>query len=200
MLDCGAKIAVSAAKWCQGVVKRTDTWLVDVLVRAIEHWRENEDPYPVDGGSIPDSPREALLRTLCGVTNVDLDQLTDLSADPRLDVSSAAVDCLIAYAIESPDQRKQLVDMICAKRFAVRRCEGLLDTRIPYTTAELSRMSGMRDDSDAAVRACVVRRVLGHPGMDGREAVSVAALLKSDPNGNVRDAAFRFLDSTTRNA
>ena len=200
LFEAGAKTAVSAARWCQGVAKGSDTWLVPLLVKAMEYWRENEDPYPVDGGSVPDSPREALLRTWCEVTNVDLDQLGDLSADTRLDVSIAAVDYLIAYAIESPDQRRQLVDMICAKRFPVRRCERLLDTRIPYTAAELSRMGRMRNDSDAAIRAFVVRRVFRHPRMDAQEAASSAALLKGDPNGNVRDAAFRFLDSTTREA
>ena len=198
LLVSGAKTAVSAARWCQGVAKASDGWLVPLLVRAMDHWLEHEDPYPVEGGLVPDSPREALLRTLCEVDKLGLDQLAQLSADTRSDVSDAAVDCLTAYAVESPDQRKKLVDMICAKRFQVRRCDRLLDSKVPYTAADLARLGALRNDSDAAFRAFVVRRVLAHPGIDPSESAAAAELMKGDQNGNVRDAVYQFLDSTRR--
>ncbi len=200
LFDSSARTAASAARWCQGVAKASDAWLVPLLVRAMDHWLEHEDPYPVEGGLVPDSPRAGLLRALCAVDNLGLDQLTELSADTRRDVSDAAVDCLITYAIGSPDQRRGLVDMICAKRFPVNRCDRLLDAKIPYASAGLARLSALRNDSDAAFRAFVVRRVLVHPGMDPDEAASAAALMKDDENGNVRDAVYRFLDSKTRRA
>ena len=172
--------------------------MVPLLERAMDHWLEHEDPCPDEGRLVPDSPREALLRTLFQVDNLDLHQLAELSADARHDVSDAAVDCLIACAVESRDQRKKLVDMIAAKRFPVRLSGRLLDARIPYSAGELARLSALRNDADASFRAFVVRRVIVHPGMDPREAASTAALMKGDQSGNVRDAAYRVLDSAPR--
>ena len=200
LFDFGVKAAVSAARWCQSVGNASDAWVAPLLQRAMDYWREHEDPYPVEGGLVPDSPREALLRTLFQVDHLDLHQLVALSADARRDVSDAAVDCLIACAVASPDQREELADMIAAKRCPVRISGRLLDVRIPYSGAELTEMSALRNDADAAFRAFVVRCVIVHPGMDPGEAASTAAFMKDDQDGNVRDAAYRFLDSATSGA
>ena len=195
-----AKTAVSVARWCQAVTKSSDAWLVPLLVRAMDYWLEREEPYPVGRGVVPDSPREALLRTLCNVKRPRLHQLAELAADTRRDVSTCAVDCLIASAIESPDLRNELVNMICAKRFPVGVCDRLLDVKVPYTAADLSKIGAMRNDADAAFRVFVVRRVFAHPGMDPDEAVSAAVLMKGGENGDVRDAVYQFLDIRGRGA
>lgn len=200
LFDSGVKAAGSAARWCQSVGNASGAWMVPLLKRAMDHWLEHEDPYPVGGGLVPDSPREVLLRTLFQVDHLDLHQLAELAADARRDVSDAAVDCLIACAVESSDQRKELVDMIAAKRFPVRLSGRLLDVRVPYSAAELARLSALRNDADAAFRAFVVRSVIVHPGMDPGEAASTAALMKGDQDGNVRDAAYRVLGSATGSA
>lgn len=197
LLDLGLETAMSAARWCQSVAKTSDTWVVSLLNRGMEYWREHEDPYPVGGGTVPDSPRESLLRTLCAITDVDFEELVAFTDDTRADVASAATDYMVTYAVRSADRRRRLVDAICARRFSVRRCERLLAASVPYTTAELSRMVRMRSDPDAVVREFVVRRVFAHPGMDAGKAVSAAEHMTRDSNGIVRDAAFRFLESTT---
>lgn len=198
LFDSGATTAVSAARWCQAVAKSSDAWLVSLLVRAMNHWLEREEPYPVEGGVVPDSPREALLRTLCNIKRPSLQQLVELTADNRRDVSTCAVDCLITAAIESSDLRNDLVVMICAKRFPVGVCDRLLDVNVPYTAAALSKLGAMYSDADAAFRVFVVRRVFAHPGIDPDEAVSAASVMKGDQNGDVRDAAYQFLDPKGR--
>ena len=195
LFGSGVKTAVSAARWCQAVAKSSDTWLAPLLVRAMGYWLEHEDPYPVRNGVVPDSPREALLRTLYNVKRPSLHQLVELTADARSDVSTCAVDCLIASAIESPDLRNELVNMICTKRFPVGVCHRLLDVKIPYTAADLSKLGAMINDADAAFRVFVVRRVFTHPGIDPDEAAAAATLLKGDQNDDVRDAVYQFLDS-----
>ena len=194
LFESGAKTAVSAARWCQAVAQESDSWLVPVLVRAMEHWSEHENPYPQGGGVVPDSPREALVRTLRNVSHLDLHRLAELSVDTRRDVSDCAVDLLIARASESPDDRTELVDMIRAKQFPVGVCNKLLDMKVPYSAPELSKLGAMSKDPDAGYRAFVVRRVFAHPGMDPEEAVVAATFMKGDRNGNVRDAVYQFLE------
>ena len=196
LFESGANTAVSAARWCHAVAQESDSWLVPVLLRAMEHWLEHENPYPEGGGVVPDSPREALVRTLRNVSHLDLHRLAELSVDVRRDVSDCAVDFLIACAIESPDDRTELVDMIRAKQFPVGVCNKLLDMKVPYTAAELSKLGAMCKDSDAGYRTFVVRRVFAHPGMDPGEAVVAATLMKGDLNGNVRDAVYQFVESS----
>ena len=194
LFESGAKTAVSAARWCQAVAQESDSWIVPVLVRAMEHWSEHENPYPEGGGVVPDSPREALVRTLRNVSHLDLHRLAELSVDTRRDVSDCAVDFLIACAIESSDDRTELVDMIRAKQFPVGVCNKLLDMKVPYSAPELSKLGAMRKDPDAGYRAFVVRRVFAHPGMDPEEAVVAATFMKRDRNGNVGDAVYQFLE------
>ena len=196
LFDSGAKTAVSAARWCQAVAKASDSWMVPMLARAMDHWFEYKDPYPNGFGVVPDNPRAALVRTLCNVNHLDLHQLAELSEDTRRDVSDSAVGCLIDYAIESTRDRKELIDMIRDNRFPVGVRDKLLDMRIPYTAADLSKLCAVPNDSDTSFRSFVVRRVFAHPGMDPGEAFSKATLMRGDENGDVRDAVYQFLDSS----
>lgn len=194
MFNSDAETAAAAAQWCRTVAKSSDVWLVPLLVRAMDYWLEQEDR----PGSSADSPRGNLLRTLYSINGLDRHQLVELAADRRSDVKNSAIDCLVVDAIESTEQRRELVDMICAKRFPVGICDRLLDMKIPYAAAELSRLGVLRNDADPAFRVFVVRCVFTHPEMDPAEAASNAVLMKGDQNGNVRDAVYQFLDSAAR--
>ena len=194
LFNSDAETAAAAARWCRTVAKSSDVWLVPLLVRAMDHWLEQEDR----PGSSADSPRGNLLRTLYSINGLDRHQLVELAADRRSDVKNSAVDCLVVNAIESIEQRRELVDMICTKRYPVEVCERLLDMKIPYTAADLSKLGALRNDADPAFRVFVVRRVFTHPGTDPAEVASNAILMKGDQNGNVRDAVYQFLDSAAR--
>ena len=115
LLNCGAETAVSAARWCQDTASNGDTWLVDLLRSASSYWVEHEEPYPKSVGIIPDSPREALLRTLCRIAPPAFNELVDLTADPRTDVRDAAIDGVIRLAEYSRDEISRVVESIVAQ-------------------------------------------------------------------------------------
>ena len=117
MVNRGAKTAVSAARWCQDAASSDDAWLVELLRSASSYWLEHEEPYPKSGGIVPDSPREALLRTLCGIAPLAFEELANLTKDPRSDVKDAAIDGVIGLAVKSCDEKSRLVESIVAKRF-----------------------------------------------------------------------------------
>ena len=100
LLKCDAKTAVAAAKWCEAAASEDDAWLGDLLGQAASHWLEHEEP--VSGVIVPDSPRAALLRTLCRVDPPALDELVELACDLRGDVCSAAIDGMVGLATDSP--------------------------------------------------------------------------------------------------
>lgn len=197
LLDRDVKTAVSAARWCEATASSDDMWLVDLLRTASSYWVEYEEPYPENGGTIPDSPREALLRTLCRISPLPYGELVKLARDPRNDVKNAAIDGVIGLAIYSSAERSRLVDSIIAKRFSAGQCEKLLDGNISYRTEELSNLCNLCRDQDPAYRLIAVRRVLTHPGVDPDEALATAEFIRGDDNGSVRDAVHQFLDRKT---
>ncbi len=199
LVNRGAKTAVSAARWCEETVSSADTWLVDLLRSASSYWLENEEPYPVSGGTVPGSPREALLRTLCGIAPPAFEELEKLGRDPRTDVRDAAIDGVIGLAGDSIDEKWRLVESIMAKRFSPEQCEKLLDSSVPYSSEELSILCDLCRDQDPAYRLVAVHRVLTHPGMDPEKALAAADSMRSDDDGNVRDAVHQFLDLGAEN-
>ena len=194
LVSQGAKTAVSAARWCEDSASSADTWLVDLLRSASRYWLENEEPYAESGGTVPDSPRAALLRTLCGMAPPAFEELVSLARDPRSDVRDAAIDGAIGLAGDSCDAKSILVETIMAKRFSPRQCEKLLDSSVTYRSEELSILCDLCRDQDPAYRLVAVRRVLTHPEMDPEKALAAADSMRGDDDGNVRDAVHQFLD------
>ena len=194
LVNRDAKTAVSAARWCQDAASNADTWLVNLLGSASSYWLKHEGPYPEDGGTVPDSPREALLRTLCQIAPPALEELVDLAGDPRSDVRDAAIDGVIRLAEDSRDEKTRVVESIVAKRFSSRQCEKLLGSDVPFGPEELLSLCGLCSDQDISYRLVAVRRVLTHHAIDPEKALAVANSMRSDNDGNVRDAVHRFLD------
>ena len=198
LVNSGAKTAVSAARCCQATASSADVWLVPLLRSATSYWLEHEEPYPKGGGVVPDSPREPLLRTLCGIAPPVFEELAILAGDSRSDVSAAAIDGIIRLATDSTDVRSRLVASILAKQFVPRQCDKLLDGSVPYAADELSVLYGLCSDPEPSYRALAVRRVLVQPGVDREKALAVAVSMKGDEDGNVRDAVHQFLDGKAK--
>ncbi len=197
LLNRNARTAAAAARWCQQTASSADTWLADLLRSASGYWRENEAPYPTGRGTVPESPREALLRTLCVIAPPTFEELADLTGDPRIDVRDAAIDGLIGLAEDSSDEMSQLVESIVAKRFSSKQCEKLLGSDVPYRSEDLSTLCDLCCDHDSSYRLLAVRRVLTHRAIDPERALALASSMRSDMHANVRDAVHRFLDRLT---
>ena len=192
LLRCDAQTAVAAARWCEAVASHNDVWLADLLGQAASYWLEHEEP--VGGATVPDSPRAVLLRTLCRLESPTLNELVELAGDSRGDVRNAALDGIVRLATSSAAERWKLVECILGGRFPVRQCEKLLGISVPYSTEDLTALRCLCQSQDAKYRLVAAKHLLTHPGMDPAEARVVAEEMRTDADGNVRDAAHRFLD------
>ena len=194
LISSSAKVAESAAKWCGASEGGFEAWLRRLLRQAFEYWTINEQPYPENGGVVPDSPRKALYCVLRTIDNFKFDELAELAMDRRHDVSELAMQDIVDLVSRSDDDRNQLVGELCAKRFRPLRCAELLDVSIPYSQDNLTALCALLEDSDPAYRRVAIR-VLSHPNMDRVEAMRLATQMKDDADGTVRDAAYRYLDT-----
>ena len=167
---------------------------MELLRSASSYWLEHEEPYPESGGTVPDSPREALLRTLCSIAPLGFEELVNLTKDTRSDVKDAAIDGVIRLAAKSCDEKSKLVESIVAKRFASGQVEKILDSSIPFRSEDLLSLCALCKDREPAYRLLAVRRVLTHPAMNPTAALATADSMRDDDAGNVRDAVYQFLD------
>ena len=193
LMSSSAKVAKSAAKWCSASANESSAWLLPHLRKAFDYWIENEQPYPKNGGVVPDSPREALYCAMRAINKFTFNDLVELSKDSRNDVSRLAMGDLVSIVTESNNYRNQLVDEICAKSFPSVRCKILFDFNIPYSQDNLTKLCTLLQDEDPAYRRAAIQ-ILFHPRMDRMEASGLATRMKDDDDGNVRDAAYRCLD------
>ncbi|MCY3814370.1 MAG: NACHT domain-containing protein [Gammaproteobacteria bacterium] len=195
LFRCGSMTAAAAARWCRAAGGPNDAWLPPLLRRALRHWlSRDDDPGPVYHP--PGSPRDALLHALCDLGDPDPAELADLCAHSRHDVARAAVECLVRHAGQSTPGRAELARMLVDRRFAPELCDQLIGHEIPFDANELAALAAMSNDPDPRYRALALRRVFTHPRMDRKAAETVARSMTNDRTANVRDAAYRFLDSS----
>ena len=194
LFSSSVKIAKSTAKWCCTSNSSSNGWLLELLRKAFNHWSVNEQPYPKKGGTVPESPRDILCETLIHYGVWGFDELIELTKDARSDVSKNAMQDLIKRSYESEDARDRLVVKISEKRLSPFQCLQLMDADIPYSQEHLTKLCGLLDDNDPEYRKIAIQ-ILSHPNMEKPLAVSLAIQRKDDENGDVRDAALRFLGS-----
>ena len=188
----GPMTAVAAAKWCEAGASSDDAWLANLLRQATSHWLEHEEP--VGGILVPASPREALLRTLCEIEPPTLEDLVVLASDSRGDVSRAAMDGMVGLATHSAAKRSTLVEYMVRGRLSAEQCERLLKSSVPYSEEDVTVLRGLCRNPDPKHRLVAANVLLPHPGMDQAQARAEGEAMRIDTDGNVRDAAHRFLD------
>ena len=194
LISSSAKAAESAAKWCATSADGSETWLRRLLRQAFEYWTMNEQPYPENGGVVPNSPRREIYCVLRAIDNFEFNELAELAMDRRHDVSELAIQDIVNLVSVSDDDRNQLVGELCAKRFSLALCAKFLDVSIPYSRDNLRALCALLKDVNPGYRRVAIR-VLSHPNMDQGKALSLATQMKDDADGTVRDAAYKCLDT-----
>lgn len=183
--------AGSAAIWCGAGSDRSEKWLERLLRKAFKYWMANEQP---NSKNILLSPTDAIYKTLKLFGGFEFNQLVVLATDTRRNISGNAVQDLIEYVSDSVAHRYKLVEEISTKRFHPSQCISFLDSKIPYSKEDLTKLSLLVNDIDPAYRQ-IATLILSHPNMDEIKAIQLAISRKDDEDGNVRDAIFRYLDS-----
>jgi len=84
-----ARIAKAAAKLALSISKVGFKELSDMLRSAYAHWQVHEQPYPVEGGVVPESPREEIVKALLVSSVLTDDELFQIASDRRPDVQGA---------------------------------------------------------------------------------------------------------------
>ncbi|MCI5138836.1 MAG: hypothetical protein D3922_10565, partial [Candidatus Electrothrix sp. AR1] len=85
---------------------------INELKDALAYWKENEEPYPVETGTVPPSPREILVQIVDQLNGFTLSELAELCGDPRTDVKDVVRDALLRLCKSDPSALNKVINLI----------------------------------------------------------------------------------------
>jgi hypothetical protein len=184
--------AVAAANWAKARPNRRNPAEATLLQKAFDHWIGAEEPYPEAGGSIPHSPRAALVSALYEMRSLDLDTLLDWADDTRSDVTEAARAALIDLIGRDDVARARFVDLAVAGKIRAPNLRAALAEYRGYANGEIKRLLDLLKSSDAE-RRFVAMPLLDLPAVDAGQRAAALASLRDDVEPQIREKAVRMI-------
>lgn len=188
LLSDDATIAQSAAKLAAALPDPSQHARLPLLRQAYAFWQQHEEPYPIDTGPIPDSPRAELLRILLRATRPTFDELLTYAVDPRSDVRDVAIPYLLAEITADPNAADRFLAAIATEQIPPRLLQDALARSVELTDSQRQTVLALLKHESSTVRYAALgilnRRYLA-PDLIAREARG----LTTDPNASIRDRA-----------
>ena len=196
LMSSDAKLAGEAATLAAKYLESGEPILVGRLLNeAFQHWLIHEKPYPQEGGPIPDSPRETLLKGMLELGIVDDEWLMKLCRDTRRDVQEAAIDAFLDRIAVSEDIRASFVNEIVAKVLPASLLSKALVTKVPFSDVEVRQLRVLLEDEDPKWRLAATK-LLNPSYLKSDTIQKTIAKLLADSHPQVRQAATLALDHT----
>jgi len=168
--------------------------LLPIFETAIAYWEIHEKPYPKRGGVVPNSPRAKILEASAAIQPLSYDALKSLLSDSRSDVRELASRMLVSRLREQPDLAPACLSDIEDGAVPASVLDKALTKGLTWSEADLVQVRELLESPRAGVRHAAMS--LLQNGYIAVDAARQAALkLCGDPDRNVRERAFRILDS-----
>lgn len=184
-----AQVAKAAADLAAKLALTTE--LASQLRTYFVQWVTKEEPYPKKGGTVPDSPRDALAMILVAFFAEDHEFLIGLAKDDRPDVRTAAREPILRAAAVSSQLRKLLVQEteLNALEPALLRAAIAADL---YSNSEALGVVPLLQSNNARVRYAALP-ILDSKYLPLELVHAESKRLLSDTDMDIREAASRAL-------
>jgi hypothetical protein len=147
-----ARTATAAAKLAKTVARAGMDQLSSMLRSAYQHWQVTEEPYPVDGGVIPDSPREWIIKALLKSSVLTDDELFEMVNDRRSDVQTAVTAEILSRTRTVEVFRKSLLAKTESAAIPNRLLIDALREKQPFSMEEIDMILRMTGSGNPKVR------------------------------------------------
>lgn len=157
-----------------------------------DQWITKEKPYPKNGGTVPDSPRDMLAKLIASHFVNDNDFLIRLAKDDRPGVRAAVREAIISAAASSLQIREWLISETESHGLEL----GLLRTAIAagiYSAAEAQKLIQLLQSGSVRVRYAVLP-ILDEKYLPIEIIRSESMRLLSDANLDIREAVNKILN------
>lgn len=186
----GPRTATAAAQVAENYVVESDA-VKDMLLEGFELWRVKEKPYPENGGTVPDSPREQILTALLKRDDFDRFSLLRHVGDSRKNVADVAADALL-QTLSAGMLRDEFLEGLDKGQVPSALLNKALKQKVPFEPSQLKMMcSFLNRSSDGLQRAAMPVLQDGYLSPEGIH--ECACLLEHDPDPEFRELARRLL-------
>lgn len=188
LLCTNPKVAIAAA----GLISKHDVCatmdIVSLISKAYRHWQVNEEPYPVSGGVIPDSPRSLLAKTILQAGIVDDNELISMATDSRSDVKEVSKEPLRERLDQSESFRDLFLREIINGKLELDLLSNALKDKTQFSTNQCALIRRMLQHDNATIRYAAIP-ILVEPYSTVEEIKQHLQILSQDSEADIREIA-----------
>jgi NACHT domain len=152
LFKSGPITATEATKLASEFATPENDHLYETLMEAYMFWIENEEPYPTEGGVIPNSPREELLTTLLKMKKPSDNDLMGYLSDRRRDVRDVAENHLVSRIGEDTILRGKLISATSKEIIAPIYLSKAIKNNTAFSPPQIDSICEMINHDNSKVR------------------------------------------------
>lgn len=184
--------AKAAAELVEYLASNSTSELLRLIKESFEYWQENEEPYPKNGGVIPDSPRESLLLAWIKIESLEFSQIKSLLNDDRSDVRDKAEPALKDWIESGADRFSLFLDGVLEGDISAQTLGWLLKEEISLSDTDIALVKSLLVSENNRIRYNAMS-VLDSHYLDETKIIDHASKLIDDPVVQVQNLARRLL-------
>lgn len=155
-------------------------------------WLIKEEPYPIDGGTVPNTPRDELAKIIIKNHFYDVKFIQQMILDDRPDIKKQATAPLIEYCKSSAHLRSWFIDKIISYEIAPDILKEFIVEDVFLDDGQV--IVELLDNEDDNIRESALE-ILNNKYISDDKIKSVATRLLNDEMIEIRQFAKRVLDS-----
>ncbi len=190
LLTSGSLTATEATKVAEKYVDG-HTGLAILLQEAFDLWIKKEEPYPVSGGTIPNSPREEILKVLLKCESFEKQLLLCYVNDVRSDVSKVASLALLEV-LKDGSLCDEFIDGIENGELKSKLLKQALQQNVPFTDTQIHTICNFLSRPLPDLRLAAMQ-ILSNRYLSKEEVKERATNLLNDPDPEIQERSRRLL-------
>jgi len=194
LTDKYVRTAQSASELADQLLDQASDQLLPLIDQAYSFWVEHEPKMDPDSNIVPSSPRETLLKTRLRYWVPTEDEIYELCADERSDVSKIGDDLFLARFKSEKTFRGDVVGAVVSGSLGSNFLHKILADNVLLTCDQRMEICGLTRSEDDSNRFRAMDALM-HPDVDAEFARAELARLEKDEVQEIRDKANRLLFS-----
>ncbi len=187
-----SETAKAAAELLEYLASENTTELLPLIKEAFAYWQEHEEPYPKNGGVIPDSPREGLLAAWIKIEPLEFSQIKSLLNDDRSDVRDKAKHALKDWIERDKDRFAAFIADLLKGDINAQTLGWLLKEEVLLSAADIALVENILTSKSERLRYNAMTILASHY-LNETKIIDHANKLIDDPVEQVQSLARRLL-------
>ncbi|WP_020563526.1 NACHT domain-containing protein [Methylosarcina fibrata] len=188
LLCMNPKVAISATELASKVAVSGTTDITTLIRKAYCHWQVHEEPYPVSGGVIPDSPRSLLAKAMLLADVVDDTELISMASDSRSDVKDVSKESLNERLNESESLRDLFLSEILNGKLELDLLSNALKKKTQFSPNQCVLIRTLLQHDNPMFRYAAIP-ILAEPYSTVAEIKQHLQILSQDSEADIREIA-----------